>query len=95
MSKPNDEDDAHQSSNDEDDAHQSGADEDDTHQLGADEAWSGSSRLRSTITGQMCQRVLALIHWRKGYDRNVTSEMMGTVERWLCNRGISIYIDPL
>jgi hypothetical protein len=74
-----DEEDWHQSGTDAEDSHQPGIDEEeDCHQSSADDEDHYQTSIsdhftqlvatRSAITGHMCQKVLALICWKKGYD---------------------------
>jgi hypothetical protein len=85
----------HQSGTDEENDYQSNADEENDHQSGADDLLVHTTRVRSAITGQLCQKVLALICWRKGCNKDVLEDSVKVLERWLCNWGISIYIDSL
>jgi hypothetical protein len=47
------------------------------------------------ITGKLCQRVMALIKWKKGMVLEIDQRVMEGVEVWLYRRGISIYTDLL
>jgi hypothetical protein len=84
-----------QSSTDDHLDHQSGTDKHLDHQSSADDHGQGSMALRSMITGRLCQRVMALIKWKKGLMPDISQEVMGEVEAWLRRRGISIYTDFL
>jgi hypothetical protein len=48
---------------------------------------------RATLTGKLCQWVMALIKWQCGVDKAVDDRMVRALEGWLWNRGISIYTD--
>jgi hypothetical protein len=47
------------------------------------------------FTGKLCKQVMALIRWKVGTDKAVDEHVVQALERWLWNRGISIYTDPL
>jgi hypothetical protein len=87
--------DPHQSGVDGNDSHQSDGDGSNSHQPGGDGVDSRGVALRSTITGQLCKRVLTVIKWRQGVDMGIDRRVMGEVEGWLWRREISIYTDLL
>jgi hypothetical protein len=85
----------HQSSADVSDMHQSGTDASNMHQSSTDACHSCRVEAWSTIMGKLCQRVLALIKWRKGFSEDVSEETIRILEQWLCNWGPSIYTEQL
>jgi hypothetical protein len=83
----------HHSSADEVHDHQSSTDEVHDHQSGTNEVQQQSMATQSTIMGKLCHRVLALIKWKKGLSQEITEDMIRALEKWLHNRGISVYTD--
>jgi hypothetical protein len=77
---------------------QASSDEKIRHQSSADEnnqVHDGNGPSRSTITGRLCKRVLAYIKWWSGADTDIDVTVIDSLGHWLCNRGISVYIDPV
>jgi hypothetical protein len=100
--------DHHQSSTDAKDEHQNVIDKTSNHQAGTDakihyqsgtdgknHSCDGHYRDKSTITGMLCKRVLAYVKWCQGCYPEVDTSVMNSSGHWLCNRGISVYIDPV
>jgi hypothetical protein len=78
--------------------HQSGIDGKINYQSGADGKrylGDGNYQSKSAITGVLCKQVLAYVKWCKGYFLRVDASVMDSLGCWLCNRGISVYIDPV
>jgi hypothetical protein len=48
-----------------------------------------------SLTGRLCQRMMAVVHWQVGADKAVDDCMVQALEQWLCARGISIYTDRI
>jgi hypothetical protein len=79
-------------------SHQSSADVKIHYQSSADAKTSfcdGNYREKSAIMGMLCKRVLAYVKWHQGCYLGVDTSMMDLLGCWLCNRGISVYIDPV
>jgi hypothetical protein len=48
-----------------------------------------------SLTGQLCQHVMAVVCWQVGTDKAVDDHMVQALEQWLRARGISIYTDRI
>jgi hypothetical protein len=78
--------------------HQSGSDGKVRHQSSTDangQVSDGNCQSKSTITGRLCKWVLTHIKWQTGVDTDIDVSVMNALGRWLCHRGITVYIYTL
>jgi hypothetical protein len=88
----------HQHMVDEETDHQAGLDGKINYQSGADgnrHLGDGNCQSRSAIMGVLCKQMLAYVKWHQGCYLGIDRLVMDSLGHWLCNRGISVYIDPV
>jgi hypothetical protein len=57
--------------------------------------WTRPSLVWFIIVGSSVMAITVYVKWHSGCDPHTDISVMDSLGQWLCNRGISVYIDPV